>query len=367
MINKSDHSICVLNNTLNSGGAEKNCVVLCNELVKKGFDVELWITRLSDSPLLKLIDERVKIRPIPGKRVRNTLIHLKQMLLKSSSRIFLIYNIELLVPVYFINKFYDLNLKIVARSISTLSHNYNDQSRLGKRIWFSLIGYTGNKIDAMIAQSEGMKEDLVKVFNILESKIRVIPNPAYNFIDNNLLLQDTGIYNNEILFVGRITDAKGINYLLESFQIAKSKIPDLHLTIVGSGEILQSIKDKVNALGLSQSVGFEGYQNDLSSYYKKAKATVLTSIYEGFPNVLVESISFGTPVISFDCPSGPRDIIIPNVNGILVSYLNVTDFAQAIIDVVEEKIKFNKEEIIKSSQKYSLDNIITQYEELLFN
>lgn len=367
MANKLNRTICVLNNTLNTGGAEKNCVVLCNELVKKGFEVELWITRLSDSPLLKLIDNRVKVRPIPGKRVRNSLIYLKEMLLKSTSKIFLIYNIELLVPVYFINKFYSLNLKIIGRSISTLSHNYYNQSWIGKRIWFSLIGYTGNNITSMIAQSEGMKEDLVKEFNIPESKIKVIPNPAYNFIDNNHLLPNTNIYNKEILFVGRLTEAKGFDYLLESFQIAKTRIPDLHLTIVGSGEMLQELKDRIGSLGLKESISFEGYQTDLASYYKNAKATVLTSLYEGFPNVLVESISYGTPVISFDCPSGPKDIIIQNVNGMLVNYLNVNDFAQAIIHVVEGNIVFNKEEIIKSSKRYSLEHIINQYEELLFN
>lgn len=366
MINKSDHSICVLNNTLNAGGAEKNCVVLCNELVKKGFEVELWITRLSDSPLLKLIDNRVRVRSIPGKRVRNTLFQLKEMLVNSTSRIFLIYNIELLVPVFFINKMYHLNLKIVARSITTLSYNYNNHGHFGKRIWFRLISYTGNKIDSMIAQSQGMKDDLVKEFKISEAKIKVIPNPSFNFINNNSLIGNNH-HKNEILFVGRLTEAKGTNYLLEIFKIAKSKVPDLHLTIVGTGEKLQELKDKVTELEYTDSVSFEGYQSDLSSYYKKANATVLTSLFEGFPNVLVESISFGTPVISFDCPSGPRDIIIPNLNGILVDHLNIKDFAQAIINVIEGKIQFNKEEIINSSKRYNIDNIVLQYEKLLFD
>lgn len=366
MINKSDQSICVLNNTLNAGGAEKNCVVLCNELVKKGFEVELWITRLSDSPLLKLVDSRVKIRSIPGKRVRNTFVHLKEMLVHSTSRIFLIYNIELLVPVFFINKLYGLKLKIVARSITTLSHNYNSHGQIGKSIWFRLISYTGNKIDSMIAQSQGMKNDLVKEFNISESKIKVIPNPSYNFINNNSLSGKT-IYKNEILFVGRLTEAKGTNYLLEIFKIAKSKVPDLHLTIVGTGEKFQDLKDQVKDMELTEFISFEGYQSDLSSYYKRAKATVLTSLFEGFPNVLVESISYGTPVISFDCPSGPRDIIIQNVNGILVEHLNTIDFALAIINVVDGKIQFNKDEIINSSKRYSIDRIVSQYEELLFN
>lgn len=367
MVKQSDRSICILNNTLNAGGAEKNCVVLCNELVKKGFEVELWITRLiSDSPLLKLIDERVKVRSVPGKRIRNTITELRKMLLKSTSKTFLIYNIELLVPVYFISKLYGLKLKIIARSITTLSHNYNDQGAIGKRIWFRLIGYTGNKIDSIIAQSKGMKEDLVNHFKISESKVTVIPNPSYNFIDNSLLITNNNNYNKNILFAGRLTAAKGLDYLLAIIQIVKNEIPDIHLTIVGTGEVLEDLKNKVINLGLSETISFEGYKSDLSSYYLNAKATVLTSIFEGFPNVLVESISYGTPVISFDCQSGPRDIIIPKVNGILVDYLNVNEFARAIINVVNDDIKFNKADIIESSKRYSLEKIIGQYEKVLF-
>lgn len=365
MTNKSHNSICVLNNTLSPGGAEKNCVVLCNELVKRGIEVELWITRLGDTPLLNLIDERVKVRPIPGKRVRNTFFYLKEMMINCKSKIFLIYNIELLVPAYFINKIYNLHLKIVARSITTLSFDYNNHSIFGKKVWFQLISYTANKIDSMIAQSTGMKEDLMKSFNVSESKITIIPNPSYNFIDNTkeIIIEKT----KKILFVGRLTEAKGIIYLLKAFEIAQKSIPDLHLTIVGIGEMHEELVSQVKNLGLSDSISFEGYKSDLSSYYIQARATVLTSIVEGFPNVLVESISYGTPVISFDCPSGPKDIIIQNVNGILVEHLNVIDFSQAIIDVVKGNIKFDKNKVIESSKKYNIREIVDQYEKVLFN
>lgn len=365
MTNKSINSICILNNTLNTGGAEKNCVVLCNELVKRGFDVELWITRLGNTPLLQLIDVRVKIRSIPGKRVRNSLFTLKDMMVNCKSKIFLIYNIELLVPAYFINRLYNLQLKIVGRSITTLSMDYNTHGLIGKKIWFKLISYTANKIDYMIAQSAGMKEDLMKSFNVSESKIKVIPNPAYSF--SNDIPKPNVTKNKEILFVGRLTEAKGMKYLLEAFQIAKKSIPDLRLTIVGSGEILDDLKNLVEKAGLTGSITFEGYKSDLSNYYINASATVLTSLVEGFPNVLVESISFGTPVISFDCPSGPKDIIIPNVNGILVEHLNVMDFAQAIIDIINENISFDKNKVIESSKRYNLESIISQYEQILFN
>jgi len=362
----SNNSICILNNKLNSGGAEKNCVVLCNELANNDINVELWITKLDKSPLIKLLDKRVKVVPIPGKKVRYTFLQLKKLMVSSKLEIMLVFNMELLIPAYLINRFYHLNIKIVARSISTLSLNYNQAGFFGRILWLRLISYSLNRIDTIIAQSFGMKEDLIKNLNIIESKIKIIPNPAFNFITNKKQERKDFSKHQEILFVGRLTEAKGLNYLLEIFLITLKSLPNLHLTIVGTGELQEEFQEKTLKLGLSKSICFEGYQTDLSDYYQNAKATVLTSIREGFPNVLVESISFGTPVISFDCPSGPRDIIIPKVNGILVEHLNVNEFSRSIIDVVNENIKFDRVKVIESSKRFSLEKIIRQYEKILF-
>ena len=287
-------------------------------------------------------------------------------MVKKKSSTLLIFNIELLIPAFFISKLFRLNIKIIARSISTLSLVYNKNETLKKRIWFYLIKYSGNRISSIIAQSSGMKQDLINYFKIKESKIKLIPNPAFNFISNKFKEKDDSTNCEEILFVGRLTEAKGLHYLLEIFILVLKSIPDLHLRIVGTGELENDLKNKIKQLGLSQSVHFEGYQTDLSHYYKNAKATVLTSIREGFPNVLVESISLGTPIIAFDCPSGPKEIIIPKINGILIEYLNINVFANAIIDTVNENIKFDKDKVIESSERYSLDKIIRQYEKVLF-
>jgi glycosyltransferase involved in cell wall biosynthesis len=365
MSTKVDKSIIVLVHRLGIGGAEKNCVIVCNELVIRNYHVELWITSSNNSHLLSLIDKRVKIVFVQAKRVREAYRPLKKLLVESKIKTILIFNIELLISAFIINKLNRLNYRIIARSISNMSSIYNERGFLNKKIWFTAIGYSLNRIEAIIAQSVGMKEDLIKNFNISASKITVIHNPSLNLKNNTNHQNSQSKRTNEILYVGRLTREKGLNYLLEAFQLAQKSIPDLKLTVVGFGEVETELQNRISELHLSNSISLAGFQTELLPYYKRAKATVLTSVYEGFPNVLVESISVGTPVIAFDCPSGPREIIIPEVNGILVDYLNVEKFAKAIVDIINGKVKFKEARIIESCSRFNLEGIMTQYEQLL--
>lgn len=360
-------SVIVVINTLSAGGAEKNCVVICNEFVNQGIVVDLWVTRLSETPNIKLLDSRVRITPIPGKRVRNALTNLKKLLIQNKSKIILVFSIELIVPITIINKLYRCNLKIIGRSINTLSLVYAEQGFIHKKFTTKIMQYSLNRISCVIAQSTGMKADLIHNFKLNNNKIQVIHNPSYNFASNTKESDESTDARNEILFVGRLTKQKGLNYLLDALKLVAEHIPEIHLRIVGSGELEHEIKAKVIELELNNSVTFEGYQTNLTKYYKRASATVLTSLYEGFPNVLVESISVGTPVISFDCKSGPSDILLPGVNGILVEHLNVESFAKAIADVISGNIKFDKQAVINSSQRFKLDTIINQYKHILFD
>jgi glycosyltransferase involved in cell wall biosynthesis len=183
--------------------------------------------------------------------------------------------------------------------------------------------------------------------------------------NNNSVIEKTDI-ENEFLFVGRLSPQKGLVNLLKAFKLAYEKNSNIYLTLVGEGTENEMLKKMVVNMGLSSVVSFEGYQENTLSYFKRVKATLLTSFFEGFPNVLVESIAVGTPVIAFNCPSGPEDIILPGVNGILVPHLNVENFSKAILGIANNDIQFNRTEVIDTSKRFSTTTIVKQYEKVLF-
>lgn len=111
-------------------------------------------------------------------------------------------------------------------------------------------------------------------------------------------------------------------------------------------------------------VKFLGHKSNIEEYYTKARCTLLSSLYEGFPNVLVESIACGTPVVSYNCPNGPSEIIIDGVNGYLVDYLDIEDLYKKINKTLDEELDINL--IKKSAERYYPEKIAKKYIEVIF-
>ena len=356
--------ITMLSFSLEHGGAEKVCVTLCNELVKRNYDIELWIVNYSETALLRQLDSRVSVFRLNREHVRNCMFPLLKLFVQQKPERILIFHIELAILAIVLKKMFFLKTKIFARSINTLSHAFKD-SPVRNYFMHKVIKNVLPYADRIIAQSNGMREDLIKSFNIENNKITTIYNPAINILANKRSVSEETEIENEFLFVGSLKPQKGLINLLKAFKLAYVKKSNIHLTLVGEGTEKEMLKKMVIDLELSSVVSFEGYQENTMSYFKRVKATLLTSFFEGFPNVLVESIALGTPVIAFNCPSGPEDIIVPGVNGILVPHLDLVEFSNAILAIANGEIHFNKQKIINSATNFSTDGIVRAYESVL--
>jgi len=141
--------------------------------------------------------------------------------------------------------------------------------------------------------------------------------------------QDCGEKSQMILAVGRLTHQKGFDLLLKSY--ARSGLyPLWQLVIAGEGEERKNLEDLASRLGVREKVSFPGVVADIDCYYHQASMFVLSSRYEGFPNVLAEAMAAGVPCISFDCPYGPAHMIQNNETGLLVSAEDVQALGRSL-------------------------------------
>ena len=265
------------------------------------------------------------------------------------------------------------NLKILVSERIAPSQEYGE-NRLKDKISIFLIKYLYPKADLIIPNSIGIKLDLISKFSINKNKIRVIYNPIdiekINYLKNNI------IKNNMLRFtfitIGRLEKQKNHQLMIEAF----SKIDDSNtqLIIIGEGKLRDELEDQITKLNLNNRIILLGRELNPYKYLNKADCFILSSNYEGFPNVLLEALSCNLPIISTDCISGPREILAPKSNiserilsknefteyGVLVPLSNQKLLSQAM-NIMKQKTKssyHNNEQYVKI---YSKENIVKQF------
>ena len=179
----------------------------------------------------------------------------------------------------------------------------------------NMVKFAYSKADVLIANSYEMKADIIDNFHV-KVPVQVIHNPIDLHHIRRQMHKKTNVTFEEghfhFISVGGFRKEKNYDALINSFYMLKH-LP-VKLLIVGGGVLEKSIRAKVHDLGLSDRVIFAGFDNNPFKYLRKADCFVLTSYVEGFPNVLLEALACGVPIISTDCKSGPREILAPGTD-----------------------------------------------------
>jgi glycosyltransferase involved in cell wall biosynthesis len=142
--------------------------------------------------------------------------------------------------------------------------------------------------------------------------------------------------NKKIISVGRLTEQKGFDMLIDAWEIVAQKHSDWAITVYGEGQLLDSLQQQINSKNLSASFKIEKFVKNISDKYTESSIYVMSSRFEGFGMVLIEAMSCGVPVISFDCPDGPSEIIRDNEDGFLVENGNIKQLAEKISFLIED-------------------------------
>lgn len=215
-----------------------------------------------------------------------------------------------------------------------------------------LIERLYNKADKIVSISYGVERDLIENFKINRSKSEVIYNPIdVNYINSLKCEKIEDKYkdiftNKTIITSGRLSDQKGQINLIRAFSIVREKIPDSNLVILGTGELEAELLNLIQKLNLEQSVQLLGFKENPFKYIHNSEVFILPSLFEGFGNVILESMACDTIVISTDCPSGPKEILNPTNLSKKIDGIEFGDYG-ILIPVLSNKISDINHKIVK--------------------
>ena len=349
------------------GGAERVMLHLAEGLALKGVEVHLVLAR-SEGPNLPLVPGSVRLFDLRASSTAASVFPLVSYLNRERPDALLSGLFANLIAIL-AAKFAKKRPRVVICEHNTLSVQvYNNRQDLRFRILPLLARVLYPKADEVVAVSEGVKTDLAKAIHLPEERIRVIYNPV---VTPELLQK--GKWHPEhpwfqpgeppiILSVGRLVPIKEFDSLIRIF--ARVREENLcRLVILGEGPDRQKLQNLISELRLENEVQLPGFNENPYPLIGHASLYVLCSRHEGLPGALIEAMALGVPLVSTDCPSGPREILQDGKYGRLVPCRDWQALEMAIRDGLAGKIPPPEN---SSWRRFSLDAVLDQYRQVLF-
>jgi len=365
--------VCFVLPSLNGGGAERAAVQILNALDPTIWDRSMYLFERTGA-YLDAVDPTVDLisAPSPGRVARWT--GLRQFVKRARPQLIMV----------FLSYFSALSAARAARTGTRVVFNQQtpmsdflsdaDYAWRGRwhRAALSLATRVGYRFaDAIVATSNGVADDLATRFGVSRGRIRVLHNP----VDLQMVstaacepLDPAQAWRGEgprIVAAGRLADAKNYPLLVDAFALVRREIP-AQLLILGEGERDASIRVHAARLGVDGSIAFGGFQRNPWKFIARAEVFALSSRYEGFGNVLVESMACGVPVVATGSP-GTRDIVVDAVNGLLVEPHEPSALAAALLRVLRDASLRARMSAaaVKTSERFALPVVATAYDRVL--
>lgn len=343
------------------GGAEKVFLNLLGGLDRGFFDLHLIIID-SRGPLLKLIPNDIQIYALRYSRVAKSLFRITAILRKVKPHVVLSSIGHLNLAILFIKPFIPKNTRVFIRESNMPTFAFAKGKKYMLFRWLYPLLYPF--ADSIVCPGRAIKEDLHDHFKIPKSKIAVIPNPVRVDDIREKMLQGEASERKryEILAVGSLTEQKGFDLLVEAMSKIVSLRPDAHLTIIGEGPERKKLEALIQNLRVGESITLAGLQENPYPFFFTADLFVLSSRWEGLPNVVLESLACGTPVVAFDSPGCTNEILESSLQGDLVTDGNVDGLVEAIERRL--RVKQAEEKSSRLPKRFYAEAVVKQYAEL---
>lgn len=263
------------------------------------------------------------------------------------------------------------NLAYRVLSIRSAIGGYGDVN-LYNRVYRGLIRWVYPFSDAIVAVSVDLKKQIEKITGE-RVPVHQIPNlyqldRIRTFSAEPLPAELSYLTKSHfILNVGSLVSQKGQDLLIRAFANISGSFPDLQLVMIGRGQEKDKYVAEARHLGVSDRVVIIDFDSNPYKYMRRATVFVLPSLTEGFPNVLVEAMACGCPVVAFDCPTGPREILGASEYGELVETMSVEALAERINELLSsaERLAYLKEQAASRAAHYDANCVVEQWVNIL--
>jgi len=347
-----------LNDIFGYGGVERTVSLTANYFINKlNYDIEIINFFNKNNELNFDLSSKINIYNLKGNNYHNKIKkyyykfkNLEKIILNNDYDVVLGCSVVINLLFYLVklkNMFKLEKLNILAWEHSQYS-NINKKLKIIRRILYP-------KLEGVITLTQKDKEKFSNFCN--NTKVIHNINP---YIDNT---RRSKLKNNRIIAVGRLEKEKSFDKLIKSFNLINNKNENWELDIFGKGREISKLKKLINNLDLKDKVNLKGFSNNIEKEYLKSSIFVLSSQTESFGMVIVEAMSFGIPCVSFDCETGPREIITDGVDGYLVELNNIEELSKKILVLINnyELRREMGKAAFKKSKLFSKKSILNKW------
>jgi len=325
--------VAILLQDLRGGGYERMMINLAGEWRRSGLAVDLVLVEARGA-YVPLIAEGVRVVPLGGGRTLTSLLPLVRYLRREQPA-------ALLSGLAHVNALAAAAALVARKPTRIVLSERNMPARemrapeVATRLGYRLAPWAYRRADAVIAVSAGVADDMADRLSVPRDRVHVIENPVvtpelrarmHAPVSHPWLGQDVPT----VLAAGRLAPQKDHATLLRAFARVAAEQP-CRLIIVGEGPERARLERLARELRISDRVDMPGFAENPYAMMHRASLFVLSSAYEGSPNVLVEAMAAGVPVVATDCPSGPREILLGGSLAPLVGVGDVVGLTEAMI------------------------------------
>ncbi|PRY26826.1 glycosyltransferase involved in cell wall biosynthesis [Aliiruegeria haliotis] len=354
--------------TLDGGGAERVFVRLANHYAAQGRSIALAVNR-PDGPIADLVDDGVRVIPVGADNALRGVPRLVGLLKREQPRAVIsgltTANLAMSMAARYMEASSGSRPRLMVCERNEFTTASRRLSPVRRQVFRSLVRRLYPRADVVSGNASGVAEDLARVTGMAPAAIKVIPNPSPEAEDiaaartapppHPWFAEDVPV----ALAMGRLVAQKDYPTMLRA--LARCEVP-LRLIILGDGGDRAALEALVRELDLAERVCFAGFQLNRFEYLAHCDLFVMSSLTEGFPNALIEAISFGVPSVSTDCAGGgPSDILAEELPEALVPVGDADAMAQAMARQVSSAA--DPARIAAIAERYTLDSIADRFME----